>query len=339
MSTISYLESIVIGALQGVTELFPVSSLGHSVIIPAVIGGSWAKDLNVSSPESPYLAFIVGLHVATAAALLLFFWRDWVRIIGGFVSSIRHRRISTDAERLAWLIVLATIPVGIAGLLLEHTFRTVLGRPMPAAAFLFANGLVLFLGEQLRRRAQATAVPATALPATALPATALPATASAGRHADIQQPSMMRGVDLDAGIADEQADRRSDTRLAGLTLRRGVLIGCAQILALLPGISRSGATMVAGLTQNLSHRDAARFSFLLATPVILAAGVLKVPDLFGPLGAGIGGQILAGSIASFVCAYLAVRFLEKYFRTRTLIPFAIYCLIAGAGSFIVLAVR
>ncbi len=150
---------------------------------------------------------------------------------------------------------------------------------------------------------------------------------------------MLRSVDLDAGIADDEADRRSDSRLAGLTMRRGVLIGCAQILALLPGISRSGATMVAGLTQNLSHRDAARFSFLLATPVILAAGVLKVPDLFGPLGAGIGGQILAGSIASFVCAYLAVRFLEKYFRTRTLIPFAIYCLIAGAASFVVLAVR
>ncbi len=323
MSTISYLEAVVVGALQGITELFPVSSLGHSVIIPAVIGGSWARDLNVSAPESPYLAFIVGLHVATAAALLLFFWRDWVRIIGGFVTSIRHRRISTDAERLAWLIVLATIPVGIAGLLLEHTFRTVLGRPMPAAAFLFANGLVLFLGEGLRRRAQVTPVPA-----------------AAGRHAEeVAPPSMLRGVDLDAGIADDEADRRSDGRLARLTLRRGVLIGCAQILALLPGISRSGATMVAGLTQNLSHRDAARFSFLLATPVILAAGVLKVPDLFGPLGAGIGGQILAGSIASFVCAYLAVRFLEKYFRTRTLIPFAIYCLIAGAASFVVLAVR
>jgi len=132
---------------------------------------------------------------------------------------------------------------------------------------------------------------------------------------------------------------RSDSRLAALTFKRGVLIGCAQILALLPGISRSGATMVAGLTQGLSHRDAARFSFLLATPVILAAGALKVPDLFGPLGAGIGGQILAGSTASFICAYLTVRFLERYFRTRTLIPFAVYCLIAGAGSFLLLAVR
>ncbi len=321
MTTISYFEAVVVGALQGVTELFPVSSLGHSVILPALLGGRWAQDLSVSTPESPYLAFIVGLHVATAAALLLFFWRDWLRIIGGFITSIRYRRISTDAERLAWLIVLATIPVGIAGLLLEHTFRTVLGKPMPAAAFLFANGLVLFLGERLRRRAAPEPV------------------VHAGASDISNGQSMTRGVDLDAGIDDRDADVRSDSRLAALTFKRGVLIGCAQILALLPGISRSGATMVAGLTQGLSHRDAARFSFLLATPVILAAGALKVPDLFGPLGAGIGGQILAGSIASFVCAYLAVRFLEKYFRTRTLIPFAVYSLIAGAGSFLLLAVR
>ncbi len=321
MTTISYFEAVVVGALQGVTELFPVSSLGHSVILPALLGGRWAQDLSVSTPESPYLAFIVGLHVATAAALLLFFWRDWLRIIGGFITSIRYRRISTDAERLAWLIVLATIPVGIAGLLLEHTFRTVLGKPMPAAAFLFANGLVLFLGERLRRRAAPEPV------------------VHAGASDISNGQSMTRGVDLDAGIDDRDADVRSDSRLAALTFKRGVLIGCAQILALLPGISRSGATMVAGLTQGLSHRDAARFSFLLATPVILAAGALKVPDLFGPLGAGIGGQILAGSIASFICAYLAVRFLERYFRTRTLIPFAVYCLIAGAGSFLLLAVR
>ncbi len=329
MTTISYLEAIVVGGLQGITELFPVSSLGHSVILPALIGGNWAKDLDVSTPESPYLAFIVGLHVATAAALLLFFWRDWVRIIGGFVSSIRYRRISTDAERLAWLIVLATIPVGIAGLLLEHAFRTVLGRPMPAAAFLFANGVVLFIGEYLRRRSASVVV------------TPPVAVGASGARLDgaRDQGSLMRSTDLDAGLDDRDADLRSDSRLAGLTFKRGVLVGCAQILALLPGISRSGATMVAGFTQGLSHRDAARFSFLLATPVILAAGVLKVPDLFGPLGAGIHGQILAGSIASFVCAYVAVKFLEKYFRTRTLVPFAIYCLAAGAVSFIVLAAR
>ncbi len=322
MSTFSYLEAIVVGAFQGVTELFPVSSLGHSIIIPALIGGNWATDLNVAAHQSPYLAFIVGLHVATAAALLVFFWRDWVRIIGGFITSIRYRRVETDSERLAWLIVLATIPVGLAGLVLEHVFRTVLGKPMPAAAFLFANGLILLIGERLRRNAAL------------VPAGPNMAEGEAGGSV-----SLMRGVDLDAGMDDAQADLRSDSRLARLTMKKGVLIGSAQILALLPGISRSGVTMVAGFTQRLSHRDAARFSFLLATPVILAAGVLKVPDLFGPLGAGIGGQILAGSIASFIAAYLSVRFLEKYFRTRTLVPFAIYCLVAGAVSFTILALR
>ncbi len=321
MSTLSYLEAVVVGALQGITELFPVSSLGHSVILPALIGGSWAKDLDVSAPESPYLAFIVGLHVATALALLLFLWRDWVRIIGGFFTSIRDRRIATDSQRLAWLIVLATIPVGIAGLLLEHLFRTVLGKPMPAAAFLFANGLVLLLGERLRRRAP-VGVPAA------------PVSAPADRSAGSAQ-----AADLDAGVEGPEADLRSDQRLATMTFKRGVVIGCAQILALLPGLSRSGVTMVVGLTQGLSHRDAARFSFLLATPVIFAAGALKIPNLVGPLGAGIHGQILAGSLASFICAYVAVRFLDRYFRTRTLVPFALYCLLAGAGSFLVLALR
>ena len=162
---LSYLEAIVIGALQGVTELFPVSSLGHSVLIPALIGGSWGRDLNVSSPESPYLAFIVGLHVATALALLVFFWRDWVRIVRGFATSVRHRRVHTADERLAWMIVLGTIPVGITGLLLEHTFRTVLGRPIPAAIFLTVNGAVLYGAEVLRRRAARQPAAAQPVPA------------------------------------------------------------------------------------------------------------------------------------------------------------------------------
>jgi undecaprenyl-diphosphatase len=320
VSGLTYLEAVVVGAFQGVTELFPVSSLGHSILVPALIGGQWAVDLDVSAPESPYLAFIVGLHVATAAALLAFFWRDWLRIIGGFVTSLRYRRIRTPAERLAWLIVLGTIPVGLAGLLLEHLFRTVLGRPVPAAAFLVVNGLILLAGERLRRRADQ---PARRL---AVPAGTTTATWSISGQLD---------DDLPAGTAD--ADKRADERLSRMPLARGLLIGSAQVLALLPGISRSGATMVAGLLRGLSHEDAARFSFLLATPVILAAGVLKLPDLFGPLGAGIGGQVLAGSAASFVAAYLAVRFLTRYFQTRTLRPFAIYCIVAGLGSLIVLS--
>jgi undecaprenyl-diphosphatase len=294
---LTFAEALIVGAFQGVTELFPVSSLGHSVLVPALIGGRWATDLNVSAPESPYLAFIVGLHVATAAALLAFFWRDWVRIVGGFVSSLRHREIQTPAQRLAWLIVLATIPVGLSGLALEHIFRTTLGRPIPAASFLIVNGAVLYAGEVARRRR-----------------------VSAG--------SMSHSADPTSDTAADTVDER----LARLPFAHGVLIGCAQILALLPGISRSGVTMVAGLWRGLSHEDAARFSFLLATPIILAAGCLKIPDLFGPLGDGIHRQVLAGSAASFICAYLSVKYLTRYFETRTLTPFAIYCVVAGGAS-------
>jgi undecaprenyl-diphosphatase len=301
---LSYVEAVIVGAAQGVTELFPVSSLGHSILVPALLGGQWAKDLDVSAPQSPYLAFIVGLHVATAAALLVFFWRDWLRVLAGFVSSARHRRIQTANERLAWLLVGGTIPVGLAGLFLEKLFRTTLGKPVPAAAFLLLNGIALYAGEVLRRRA-AAAVPE-------------------------QQP---------VGGPVEHTGEAVDNRLAALPMGRGVLIGSAQILALLPGISRSGITIVAGLWRGLSHEDAARFSFLLATPIILAAGVYKIPDLFGPLGSGIGGQVLAGSIASFVCAYLAVRFLTRYFETRTLTPFAIYCAVFGAASLAWLTLR
>ncbi|GAA4514296.1 undecaprenyl-diphosphate phosphatase [Actinoallomurus oryzae] len=294
--SLTYPEAIVVGLFQGVTELFPVSSLGHSVIIPALIGGRWARDLNVSAPESPYLAFIVGLHAATALALIVFFWRDWARIIGGFLTSVRDRSIRTPDQRLAWLLIIATVPVGVAGLLLEHTFRTVLGKPVPSALFLAANGGVLYAGELLRRRAAKRTDAAT------------------------------------MGAPDEPSDVASDRRLAGLGWAESLLIGAAEILALLPGVSRSGATMVAGLARGLSHEDAARFSFLLATPVILAAGVLKIPDLTGPLGAGIHGQVLAGSLVSGIGAYVAVRFLVRYFETRTLTPFAIYCAVAGLAS-------
>ncbi|WP_238009154.1 undecaprenyl-diphosphate phosphatase [Dactylosporangium sp. AC04546] len=299
---LTYPEALVIGLLQGVTELFPVSSLGHSVLLPALLGGRWARDLDVSAPESPYLAFVVGLHVATAFALLLFFWRDWLRIITGLVTSVRYRRIEHPDERLAWMIVLATIPVGVSGLVLEHTFRTVLGRPVPAAIFLTVNGVLLYGFERLRRSAAA------------VDATATDTDTGTGT-----------GTGTDAGVA-------ADRRIAAGSLGRATLIGSAQVLALLPGISRSGATLGAGLVKGLSHEDAARFSFLLATPVILAAGVLKIPDLFGPLGAGIHGQVLAGSLAAFAAAYGSVRFLTKYFETRTLTPFAGYCVVAGLGS-------
>jgi undecaprenyl-diphosphatase len=326
VSHLSYVEAVVVGAFQGFSELFPISSLGHSVLIPALVGGQWAKDLNVSAPESPYLAFIVGLHVATAAALLVFFWRDWVRIIVGFFTSIGRRRIETSYERLAWLIVIATIPVGICGLLLEHLFRTTLGRPIPAAVFLIVNGLILFAGERLRRREPAA------------DATSASSDSGAGggglTMGDIARAgAVSTAAESDSGLLEDQPlGQASDKRLSALGFVSATTIGAAQILALLPGISRSGVTMVAGLIKGLSHEDAARFSFLLATPVIFAAGALKIPDLFGPLGNGIHGQVLAGSIASFVTAYLSVRFLTRYFRTRTLIPFAVYSIVLGAGA-------
>ena len=299
---LTYPEAIVVGLVQGVTELFPVSSLGHSVLLPALLGGRWAADLNVSAPESPYLAFVVGLHVATAIALLVFFRADWVRIVRGFLSSVRGRSVSTADQRLAWLIVLATIPVGVFGLALEHTFRTVLGKPLPAAVFLFANGLILLAGERLRRR--------------------------------VPEPALVGAV-----ASEPDSPVAADRRLAGVGTRTALVVGFAQVLALLPGISRSGSAMVAGLVRGLDHEDAARFSFLLATPVILAAGVLKLPDLAGPLGAGIRGQVLAGSIVSGLAAYASVRWLVRWFSTRTLTPFAVYSLLAGAGSVVVLAAR
>jgi len=314
---VSYLQAVVIALVQGVTELFPVSSLGHSVLVPAWIGGSWTtlvtQSSQASSETSFYLAFIVALHVATAFALLWFFRADWVRIITGFVRSVargvRERRITAvDAdERLAWLIVLATIPVGITGLALEHVFRTVFAKPVAASAFLLVNGLILLAGERARRSAN-RAVPVLA----GAPAGAH---ATAGRSAD-----------------EIAAAHASDERLGALPYRDGLFIGLFQILALLAGISRSGATMVGGLWRGLSHEDAARFAFLLATPVILAAGVLKAPTLAGSAGAHIHGQLAVGFVIAGIAAYLSIRFLTRYFETRTLTPFAIYCLIAGAAS-------
>ncbi|MBO0832537.1 MAG: undecaprenyl-diphosphate phosphatase [Actinobacteria bacterium] len=366
MSHLTYLEAMVVGLVQGVTELFPVSSLGHNVLIPALIGGSWAQDLNVSKPESPYLAFIVGLHVATAVAMIAYFWRDWVRIIRGFLSSIAQGRVVTADQRLAWMIILATIPVGIAGLALEHLFRVAFSKPIPTALFLAANGLVLLFGERVRRSRQAARdtvtagqtagsalIGAPALGVTTAGETALgPAvsgTAGSALHREaVRVPAPGSVVPGGRHAAGQRAVRRAETtaavaadaRLSLMSYFRAVLIGSAQILALLPGISRDGIVTVTGMFRGLSREDAVRYSFLLSAPVILAAGMLKVPDLLGPLGNGIRGQILVGSLLSGVGAYLSVRFLVRYFRQdRSLAPFAIYCLVAGLGSLLVLVMR
>ena len=330
MSHLTYAEAIVVGLIQGVSELFPVSSLGHNVLIPALIGGSWAKDLNVAAPESPYLAFIVGMHVATAIALMIYFWRDWIRIIGGFFSSIRHLRVQTADQKLAWMIILATIPVGLVGVVFEHEFRVLFGKPIRAAIFLIVNGLILYSGERFRTRKS------------------LEADAQVLRDRDQSEESTDRAERVIAGQASGQRAVRqaeitqavqSDRRLTAVGMGEALIIGSSQILALLAGISRDGAAMVAGMFRGLSREDAARFAFLLATPVILAAGVLKVPDLTGPLGNGIRGQILVGSVLSGIGAYLSVRFLVRYFQTRTLTPFAVYCVVFGLASVIYLSVK
>jgi undecaprenyl-diphosphatase len=314
MTHLTYLEAAVVGLIQGVSEMFPVSSLGHSVLIPAIVGGAWARDLNIAATESPYLAFIVGLHVATAVALLIYFWRDWVKIIGGFFSSIQDRRVHTNDQKLAWMIIVATIPVGIAGLAFEHAFRVIFGKPIIAGIFLAVNGIILIAGERYRTRASLAADAAIA-------AEREPELVAAGRHGG-HAPRQREQAEM------AQADRR----LASMSYPQAVAVGSAQTLALLAGISRDGVTMVAGMTRGLSREDAARFAFLLATPVILAAGALKIPDLLGPLGNGIRGQILLGSVLSGVGAYLSVRFLLRYLRTRTLTPFGVYCLISGLAS-------
>jgi undecaprenyl-diphosphatase len=284
---LSFGQAIVLGVLQGVTELFPVSSLGHSVILPELLG--WTDVVAAqSATESYFLAFLVGLHVATALALLFFYRLVWARIVRGVLSSLRARRIDTPDQRLGWLLVVATIPAGLVGLALEHTLRVVFARPLAAAGFLFANGLILLFGEWVRRRSEVRRL-----------------------------------------VAQHEQTATGDRRLDTLDFREAGAVGVAQVLALLPGISRSGITMVAGLARGLDHEDAARFSFLLATPIILAAGVYKLPDLLGPNGDGVRVQILAGSIAAGVAAYLSVRFLTRWFATRTLLPFAVYSLVVG----------
>ena len=325
-SHLTYLEASVVGLIQGVTELFPVSSLGHNVLIPALIGGSWGSDLSVAKAESPYLAFIVGLHAATAIALLIYFWRDWIRIAAGFFTSVRHLEVETTEQKLAWMVILATIPVGLVGLGFEHEFRVLFGKPIRAAIFLVVNGVILYAGERFRTRASLKA----------------DADLAADRqHADGQS---VRGAAAHA--SGQRAVRQlelsravhADERLAQAGFVQALVIGSAQILALLAGISRDGVTMVAGMARGLSREDAARFAFLLATPVILAAGVLKYNDLIQK-GHGIYGPIVVGSIMSGLGAYVSVRYLVKYFQTRTLTPFAIYCVLFGTASIIYLSVK
>jgi undecaprenyl-diphosphatase len=384
---LTYLEAVVTGLVQGVTELFPVSSLGHNVLLPALVGGSWASTLNVSAKGSPYLAFIVGLHVATAVGMIAYFWRDWLRITAGFLSSLRHRSVTTPDQRLAWMIILGTIPVGIVGVALQKVFTNVFAKPELAALFLAVNGLILLLSERMRRArdvmrgAPTVAVPNVPPPG---PVPGRPAGRpgpegygqqpwqqqqqgpgprhgqgdnrsygrsgggqpgqpeqygrAPGRHAAGRVPGGQVPVAGAAAVADPAV--AADRRLSTMSYLQAVVVGSAQILALMPGISRDGMVIVAGMWRGLRREDAVRFSFLLSAPVILAAGVLKLPELTGPTGKGILGPVLVGSLVAGVAAFLSVRFLMKYFgEDKSLNPFGIYCLIAGLGSLAYLVIK
>ncbi|WP_433684227.1 undecaprenyl-diphosphate phosphatase [Nocardia sp. CA-119907] len=312
MTMLTYFQATVIGAVQGITELFPISSLGHTVLLVAWLGGDWMKLASQggeSATHTPYLAFVVALHVATALALLGYYWRDWCAIVAGFITTLRTRRLDTIPQRLAWLIVIATVPVGVLGPLLDHPLHALFAAPIYASIFLTLNGVVLFVGEGLRRRNE-------------------PTLAEYGRRFALR--SQHGGV----LTAEAETRRQSDRPLAALSYGDAVGIGFAQVGALLTGFSRAGLTMVGGLWRGLEHEHAAKFAFLLATPAILGAGLLEIPELFGPQTIGIRGPVLVGAIASGVSSWLAVRFLERYFRTHKLLPFALYCVVVGTLSII-----
>jgi undecaprenyl-diphosphatase len=292
-SLITTFQAIVLGVLQGITELFPISSLGHTVLFPTLFG--WSNIVRwQSQPESPWLAFVVMLHVGSAVGLLVYFWRTWVDIVKAFFATLPKRKIETPTERLAWLIIVATIPVGILGLLLEHPVRVALAKPLAASIFLVVNGLILFGGERARRAAE------------------------------VRELAIREGAKEDGG-------RRLDT----MEYRESAVIGTAQTSALIAGISRDGVCMSVGLARGLDHSDAARFAFLLATPPIFAAGILKIGDLTGHLGnGGVRQAALIAAVAAAVSAFFTVGFLTRYFKTKTLKPFAWYCVIFGLAMVI-----
>lgn len=273
------LDLLLLAILQGITELFPISSLGHSVLVPALL--HWP----ISRDAPWFLPYIVVLHLGTATALFLYFWKDWVQLLSGAFAA--RGRLSDPQGRLFWLIVCGTVPAALLGLLLEHRIRDLFTGFAVAAVFLMINGVILLIGDRLKARAAS------------------------------QTPQ-------------------------SLSWTKAFLIGCAQALALIPGISRSGVTLVAGLMGGLDYAASARFSFLLATPIIAAAGVLEVPKLLHQhesLPEGLMLTILMGGVLSGVFAWLSTWFLMRWFKSHELMafrPFGIYCLVAGAAALLLL---
>jgi undecaprenyl-diphosphatase len=284
---ISYFQAVVLGLTQGIAEPFPISSLGHGVVLPRLAG--W----HIHQNDKFFLTFLVATHLGTAIVLLLLFLKDWRRIVSGLWRSLQMREIRAEDTyaRLGWLLVAGTIPVGIVGLLLQEPLRKLFASPEIAAAFLIVNGIALLLFERLRRRPP--------------------------RRGDY--------------LGD------SDARLAKLTWRQTIGVGTSQAFALVPGISRSGFTMGGGLIVGLSNEDAARFAFLLATPVIFAAAALKLPELFGSAGNGVRGPALVAGLCAAATTFVAVKFLLRYFQTNRLTPFGIYCVAVGTICTLVFA--
>lgn len=287
MHPISYFQAIILGLVQGIAEPFPISSLGHGVVMPRLFG--W----DIHQNDEFFLSFLVATHLATAIVLFGFFFKDWMRIFRGLGRSLRDRVVAEDNvdARLGWLLVVGTIPAGIVGLLLEHPLRTLFASAQSAAAFLIVNGFLLLAFERLRKRAPTP--------------------------------------------GDYLGD--SDARIAKLSWRQAIGVGTAQAAALVPGISRSGITMGGGLLFGLSNEDAARYSFLLATPIIGAAAVLKLPDLFGSAGDGVRGPAFVAALCAGATTFFAVRFLLRFFESNRLTPFGAYCIAAGTALTLIFA--
>ncbi len=294
------LQTIILALLQGVTELFPISSLGHTVIIPGLLPGIFGANSNNLVTDPNFLPLITALHLGTSIALVAYFWRDWLQVIRTLINSVKSGEVKTGTEEwVTWLIIIGCIPAGLIGVVLETPLKTLFGSPLIAATFLVVNGSVLFLGDRMRMRNEA-------------------------------QLSALSPKEREAHFRP----------LSSLTWKEAIIVGLAQSLALMPGFSRSGATMVAGLGVRMSYEDAARFSFLLGTPIIGAAALLELPQLFSPVPSlPTAGLIILGMVLSGIAAYLCTKFLMKYFETGRLTPFAIYCWIAGlVALFLLIAV-
>ena len=281
----TYEQAIIIGLIQGLTELFPISSLGHAILIPAWIGGSFKQF--ISEENDAYLLITIAMHLASSVALFLVFRKRWVGLIAGSYKAVKSKNYQSTPFRVLGYIVIATIPVGVLGLALDDYFQDIFGKPQYSALFLTVNGLILITAERLSKR----------------------------------------DVLHEFHDSDAEIDRRVNAKTA-------LAIGFGQSLALFAGISRFGVTMSAGLVRKLNHSVASDFAFLLSLPVILGASVVKLPELFTTDTRLVLGQILAGSVVSFFATYVSVTFLVRWFKTKTLYPFAIYCLVFGMISMI-----